>query len=68
MMKNRFYDGKMHGVDWNAARQKYQPLLAHIADSEELHNVIMQMIGELNASHTGVSGGDSARSGTTERK
>ena len=24
---------------------------------EELHTVIMQMIGELNASHTGISGG-----------
>jgi tricorn protease len=66
VMKNQFYDGKMHGVDWNAARLKYHPLLAHIADSDELQNVIAQMIGELNASHTGVSGGDS-RTGTGER-
>lgn len=57
VMKNRFYDPKMHGIDWAAARKKYEPLLANIADSDELHTVIMQMIGELNASHTGVSGG-----------
>jgi tricorn protease len=57
VMKNRFYDPKMHGVDWAAAKEKYEPLLADVADSEELHTVIMQMIGELNASHTGVSGG-----------
>ena len=65
VMKNRFYDPKMHGIDWAAAKEKYEPLLANIADSDELHTVIMQMIGELNASHTGVSGG--GRSSTTER-
>ncbi|HYT60558.1 MAG TPA: S41 family peptidase [Haliangiales bacterium] len=57
VMKNRFYDPKMHGVDWAAAKQTYEPLLENVADADELHTVIMQMIGELNASHTGVSGG-----------
>ncbi|MCX6638493.1 MAG: S41 family peptidase, partial [Acidobacteria bacterium] len=57
VMKNRFYDSKMHGVDWAAMREAYEPLLANIGDSEELRAVIMQMIGELNASHTGVSPG-----------
>ena len=57
VMKNRFYDTNMHGVNWAAAKEKYEPLLADVADTEELHTVIMQMIGELNASHTGVSGG-----------
>ena len=60
VMKHRFYDPKMHGVDWAAAKTKYQPLLANLADPEELHTVIMEMIGELNASHTGVSGGGSS--------
>jgi tricorn protease len=57
IMKDRFYDPQMHGVNWTAARFTYEPLLDYVADSDELHNVIMQMIGELNASHTGVSGG-----------
>ncbi len=56
-MKNRFYDAKMHGVNWSAAQDKYETLLADVADNEELHNLIMEMIGELNASHTGISGG-----------
>ena len=56
-MKNRFYDGKMHGVNWAAAKDTYETLLPDIADTDELHNVVMQMIGELNASHTGISGG-----------
>ena len=57
VMRNRFYDRAMHGVDWDAARAAYEPLLDYVADSDELHNVIMQMIGQLNASHTGITGG-----------
>jgi tricorn protease len=60
VMKNRFYDPKMHGADWNAAKATYGALLDYIVDEEELHAVMMQMIGELNASHTGVSGGPSS--------
>jgi tricorn protease len=55
VMKNRFYDAKMHGVDWRRARETYEPLLADIGDSDELRTIIMQMIGELNASHTGIT-------------
>ncbi|HSC29919.1 MAG TPA: S41 family peptidase, partial [Vicinamibacterales bacterium] len=57
IMKNRFYDANMHGADWPAARKLYEPLLGHLADTDELHSVMMMMIGHLNASHTGVSGG-----------
>jgi tricorn protease len=57
VMKNRYYDPKMHGANWAAAKDKYEALLGNIADTEELHNVIMEMIGEMNSSHTGISGG-----------
>jgi tricorn protease len=57
VMKNRFYDPKMHGVNWSAAKDTYESLLPHVADSDELHNVIMEMIGDMNASHTGITGG-----------
>ena len=60
-MKNRFYDAKMHGANWNAARKMYEPLLEHLVDEEELHTIMMMMIGQLNASHTGVSGGPDPR-------
>jgi len=61
VMKNRFYDAKMHGANWAAAKDTYEPLLGNIADTEELHNVIMEMIGDMNASHTGISGAASFR-------
>ncbi|HTS64911.1 MAG TPA: S41 family peptidase [Candidatus Acidoferrales bacterium] len=57
VMKNRFYDPNMHGVNWAAAKDKYESMLPYIADTEELHNLIMEMIGDMNASHTGISGG-----------
>jgi tricorn protease len=60
IMKNRFYDGEMHGADWPAAKKMYEPLLDYLVDEEELHTVMMKMIGQLNASHTGVSGGPAA--------
>ncbi len=57
IMKHRFYDAKMHGADWNATKKLYEPLLDYLVDTEELQSVMMMMIGHLNASHTGVSGG-----------
>jgi tricorn protease len=57
VMKNRFYDANMHGANWAAAKDTYESLLPYIDDTEELHNVIMEMIGDMNASHTGISGG-----------
>jgi tricorn protease len=57
VMKHRFYLADMHGADWNRVRATYEPLLDHVADQEELHEVVSMMLGELNASHTGISGG-----------
>lgn len=54
-MKYRFYDPKMHGYDWDAAREKYRPLVEYVGDRQELLNIINEMIGELNASHTGAA-------------
>ena len=56
-MKYRFYDPKMHGTDWDAARAKYKPLVEYVGDRQELMNLINEMIGELNASHTGAAAG-----------
>jgi len=44
-------------VDWAVLKDTYESLLPHVADVDELHNVIMMMIGKLNSSHTGISGG-----------
>ena len=56
VMKYRFYDEKMHGRDWNAIRAKYEPLLKYVGENQDVYDLANEMIGELNASHTGVSG------------
>jgi tricorn protease len=66
-MKYRFYDPKMHGKDWDAARAKYQPLVADVGDRQELLNIINEMIGELNASHTGAAPGFQGGEGRESR-
>ena len=55
IMKNRFYDANMHGAPWREMKSIYEPLLDYLVDDEELHVVMMMMIGQLNASHTGVN-------------
>ncbi len=56
-LKYRFYDADMNHVDWAHYKQEYEALLDDVGDRQELQNVTLQMIGELNASHTGMSGG-----------
>jgi tricorn protease len=56
VMKYRFYDEKMHGVDWAAVRARYEPLLAYVGENQDLYDIANEMIGELNASHVGVGG------------
>ncbi|MBL0938871.1 MAG: PD40 domain-containing protein [Gemmatimonadaceae bacterium] len=56
VMKYRFYDEKMHGRDWNAIKSRYKPLLAYVGTNEDVYDLANEMIGELNASHTGVNG------------
>jgi tricorn protease len=56
VMKYRFYDEKMHGRDWNAIRARYEPLLRYVGENQDVYDLANEMIGELNASHTGVSG------------
>jgi len=62
-MKYRFYDAEMHGKDWDAMRAKYQPLVEFVGDRQELLNIINEMIGELNASHTGAAPPPGSRAG-----
>lgn len=61
VMRDWFYDPAMHGVDWRAMREKYQPLIAHVAHRDDLDFVLGELIGELNCGHTYVQPGESPR-------
>ncbi|MBN2375906.1 MAG: PD40 domain-containing protein [Sedimentisphaerales bacterium] len=57
-MREFFHVPNMHGVDWPAMQQRYQPLLEHVNHRMDLTYVIGEMIGELNAGHCYAGGGD----------
>lgn len=59
--RDYFYDPALHGVDWNAVRDRYQPIADRVKDRAELADVFQQMIGELSALHMYVNGGDARR-------
>lgn len=58
LFRDYFYVPNMHGYDWEELRAWYGALLPHVAHRSDLNYVISEMIGELNAGHTYVSGGD----------
>ncbi len=55
-LRDNFYDEKYHGADWNAVEKTYEPLIAGARNIDETRRLMSLMVGELNASHLGVSG------------
>lgn len=63
VMKDNFYDPEFHGVDWDAMRTKYAPLAAQAPSRADFNAVVNEMLGELNSSHQGFSGGPGGQPG-----
>ena len=55
-VRDRHYDPKLGGVDWQAARLRYEPLALGAPDDAAFYRILNQMIGELGQSHMLVSG------------
>ena len=51
--KEKFYRVDMHGVDWDAYKIEYKRFLPHINNSYDFAELLSELLGELNASHTG---------------
>ncbi|MET1256188.1 S41 family peptidase [Aliikangiella maris] len=60
MHRDYMFDANMRGLDWKQVKKKYEPLLDRITDRYELNDIFKQMMGELNALHSQVRGGDVA--------
>lgn len=57
-MRDFFYAPNMHGVDWEKVKKNYEELLPYVSHRADLTYIIGEMIGELNAGHAYVGGGD----------
>ncbi|MGS2722918.1 S41 family peptidase [Porticoccus sp. GXU_MW_L64] len=51
--RDKFYVKDLHGVDWDFYKQEYLPKLDNINNNQDFADVLSEMLGELNASHTG---------------
>ncbi|MCH5231230.1 MAG: PD40 domain-containing protein [Muribaculaceae bacterium] len=51
--RERFYTVDMHGVDWENLTEHYRKFLPHITNNYDFAEMLSELLGELNVSHTG---------------
>jgi len=51
LMRDKFYDKSMHGVDWGFYKKEYEKFLPYIFSWIDFAELLNEMSGELNASH-----------------
>ncbi|RMG48558.1 MAG: protease [Acidobacteria bacterium] len=61
ILRDWFYDPGMHGLDWPALRDRYAPLVEHVAHRADLDYILGELGGELGAGHVYVNSGDMPR-------
>ncbi len=49
----KFYVADIHGIDWNGYKDTYRKFLPHIDNNFDFQEMLSELLGELNGSHTG---------------
>ncbi len=52
-VREKFHRTDFHGVDWDFYGKEYRALLPGIMNNDDFAEMLSEMLGELNASHTG---------------
>ena len=65
LLRDWFYDPNMHGLDWNAMKEKYGQLVPYVSNRMDLDFIFGELGGELSSGHVYVNWGDFKR---VERK
>ena len=52
-VNDKFYDENLHGVDWAYYGDHYRKFLPYISNNRDFAEMLSEILGELNASHTG---------------
>ena len=52
-VKDKFYVTDLHGIDWEGYKETYERFLPHINNNFDFAEMLSEMLGELNGSHTG---------------
>ena len=53
--RDTFYSHGYHGIDWQGIRPIYAKYLPHIGDNYDFAEMLAEMLGELNISHSGAT-------------
>ncbi|MFB0586671.1 hypothetical protein, partial [Aeromonas salmonicida] len=56
LTRDEFYRADMNGVDWDGYVAAYRRLLPGISNDRDFGNLLAELAGELNVSHTWGSG------------
>jgi C-terminal processing protease CtpA/Prc len=52
-VNEKFYVADIHGIDWKGYHDTYRKFLPHINNNFDFQEMLSEMLGELNGSHTG---------------
>ena len=52
-VREKFYDPKIQGIDWAYYKTNYERFLPYITNNYDFQELLSELLGELNASHTG---------------
>ena len=52
-VKEKFYDPTIHGINWKMYKETYQKFLPHVSNNYDFQELLSELLGELNGSHTG---------------
>lgn len=52
-VKDKFYVKDLHGIDWDYYKTTYAKFLPHINNNYDFSEMLSELLGELNGSHTG---------------
>jgi tricorn protease len=53
--KRTFYTKSLHGTDWDYYQKEYEKFIPHISNNYEMSELLAELLGELNVSHSGSS-------------
>ncbi|HVF91744.1 MAG TPA: S41 family peptidase [Blastocatellia bacterium] len=51
-INEKYYDPGFNGANWNAARERFRPLVSDQKSDEDFYRLLKQMVGELRDAHT----------------
>lgn len=52
-VRDKFYDPTLRGIDWEGYAKNYARFLPHISNNYDFQELLSELLGELNGSHTG---------------